>query len=181
MLRRVRTLLAALVIVVALGLMGCQSLRGELPSEADRATQVGRIEATVLPIVKDLQVAYFMDERGCLNITYSRGDFIEGDPQSCGGSTSNPHRFDDVARSDHARIRSALKTSRTYIERIGGRFSSDGQVVSAWFISAHGAPFGTTWSLEYDPGRVRSAGPDGMVTVTRVQGTDTWLFVCCGD
>ena len=122
-----------------------------------------------------------MDEPGCANLTYQRGDFIDGSPDSFGGSTSHPVTFDDIARADHERIRAALEASRTPIERVGGRFFSDGRTRSVWFMSTHGAPFTTSWSLEYDPEGARSAGTLGMVTLTPVLGEDDWWFACCAD
>jgi hypothetical protein len=48
-------------------------------------------------------------------------------------------------------------------------------------MSTHGAPFATSWSLEYDPEGTRSPGPGGMVTLTPVEGEQDWWFACCAD
>jgi hypothetical protein len=180
---RVVTVVLGIVLVgvAFLGLLVSRAIRGDLPSEAEKAERIARLEATVLPVVEDLQVEYFMDEPGCANLTYPRGDFIDGNPEHCGGSTDSPAQFDDVARADHERIKAALEASGTPIERVGGAFFSDGRVMDAWFMSTHGAPFATSWSLEYDPEGRRSAGTKGMVTLTAVEGVDDWWFACCAD
>jgi hypothetical protein len=170
----------ALVVVAVLGFLVWRAIRGDLPSEAEKAEQIARLEATVLPVVEDLQVEYFMDEPGCASLTYPRGDFIDGDPEHCGGSTDSPAQFDDVVRADHERIKAALEASGTPIERVGGTFNY-GRVMDAWFMSHHGAPFATSWSLEYEPEGTRSAGTQGMVTLTPVEGEDDWWFACCSD
>jgi hypothetical protein len=58
---------------------------------------------------------------------------------------------------------------------------SDGRVSYAWFMSHQGAPFATSWSLEYDPGGTRSPGTSGIVTLTPVEGEQDWWFACCAD
>jgi hypothetical protein len=178
---RGRVLAIVLVVGAALGLVVWAAIQGDLPSETEKAEQIARLEATVVPVVEDLQVEYFMDDPDCANLTYPRGDFIDGDPEQCGGSTDNPAQFDPIARADHDRIKAALSASGTRIERVGGRFFSDGRVIHLWFMSSHGAPFATTWSLEYDPGGRRSAGRVGVVTLTPVEGKDHWWFACCSD
>ena len=172
-----------LVLVVAAvgGLAVRRVIRGDLPSEAEKAEQIGRIKATVLPVLEDLKVEYFMDTAGCAILTYRRGDFFDGDPEDCGGSTGRPVQFDDVARVDHQLIKSALAASGTPIERVGGTFLIDGRVGYAWFMSTHGAPFATSWSLEYDPEGARSPAPAGIVTLTPVEGEQDWWFACCAD
>ena len=172
---------AALVGVAAFGLLALRAIRGELPSDVELTEQIERLEAALLPVIEDLQVEYFMDEPECANLTYPRGDFIDGHPDSCGGSSSRSLPFDAIARADHERIRAALKATQTPIERVGGKFFSNGHIRSAWFMSKHGAPFTTSWSLEYDPTGTRSSGTFGMVTVTPVKGDDAWWFACCGD
>lgn len=176
-----RVVIVAVLVVVAIGFLALRAIRGDLPSDAELAEQIERLEATVLPVVESLQVEYFMDESGCANLTYPRGDFIDGAPDDCGGSTSHPLPFDDIARADHERIRAALEASQTPIERVGGSFFSDGSIRTLWFMSTHGAPFATSWSLEYDPDGGRSAGTFGMVTVTPVNGEPDWWFACCSD
>jgi len=170
-----------LVVVAVLGFLVWRAIRGDLPSEAEKAEQIARLEATVLPVVEDLQVEHFMDEPGCANLTYPRGDFIDVEPEHCGGSTDSPAQFDDVARADHERIKAALEASGTPIERVGGTFFSDGRAMDVWFMSTHGAPFATSWSLEYDPEGTRSAGRTGIVTLTPIEGEDNWWFACCAD
>ncbi len=108
-----------LVVVAVLGFLVWRAIRGDLPSEAEKAEQIARLEATVLPVVEDLQVEYFMDEPGCANLTYPRGDFIDGDPEDCGGSTDSPAQFDDVRarrpRADQGRaggVRDSHRASR---------------------------------------------------------------------
>jgi hypothetical protein len=173
--------IVAALVVVAIGFLALRAVRGDLPSDVELAEQIERLEATLLLVVADLQVEYFMDEPGCANLTYPRGDFIDGSPDDCGGSTSHSIPFDDIARADHARIRAALEASQTPIERVGGSFFSDGRIRSVWFMSTHGAPFATSWSLEYDPEGRRSAGTFGMVTLTLVEGANDWWFACCSD
>ena len=170
-----------LVVAAVVGVAGWRAIRGDLPSEAEKAAQIERLEATVLPVIEDLQVEYFMDVHGCANLTYPRGDFIDGNPEDCGGSTGSPVQFDDVGRADHQLIKAALEASGTPIERVGGTFFSDGRVRYAWFMSTHGAPFATSWSLEYDPEGTRSPGPAGMVTLMPVEGEQDWWFACCAD
>jgi len=180
--RAVAVFLGIVLVVLAIwGILFWPVIRGNLPSEAEKAQQIARLEATVLPVVEDLHVRYFMDELGCANLTYRRGDFIDGQRGHCNGSTDSPAQFDDVARADHERIKAALEASGTPIERIGGRFFSDGRVRDAWFMSTHGAPFATSWSLEYYPEGTRSAGTAGIVTRTPVEGADDWWFACCED
>jgi hypothetical protein len=170
-----------LVVVAVVGVAVWRAVRGDLPSEAEKAEQVARLEATVLSVIEDLRVEYFMDEPGCAILTYPRGDFTDGDPEHCGGSTDSPVQFDDVARADHERIKAALEASGTPIERVGGTFLGDGGVKGAWFMSTHGAPLATSWSLEFDPGDAHSPGRRGMVTVTPVEGEHDWWFACCAD
>jgi hypothetical protein len=155
--------------------------RVHLPSEAEQGDHADRIETTLLPVVEDLQVEYFMDQSGCDNLTYRRGDFVDGASEDCGGSTDSPAEFDRAARADHERIKAALEVSGTPIERLGGRFSSGGHLRDAWFMSTRGAPFATSWSLEYDPAGTRRQGTEEMVTLTSVDGRDNWWFACCAD
>jgi hypothetical protein len=122
-----------------------------------------------------------MDVAGCAILTYQRGDFFDGHPEDCRGSTGRAVRFDDVARADHQLIETALAVSGTPIERVGGTFSSDGRVTYAWFMSHHGAPFATSWSLEFDPEGTRSPGTEGIVTLTPVESEQDWWFACCAD
>lgn len=79
----------ALVLGVVVFFLLRRGLRGDLPSATEKAEQIGRLEATVLPVIEELQIAYFMDEPDCANLTYPRGDFIDGDPELCGGSTDS--------------------------------------------------------------------------------------------
>lgn len=169
------------VVIVGLGFLVLRMIDGDLPTEAEKAAQITRLEATVLPVVDSLQVEYFMDEPDCAILTYSRGDFVDGDPRLCGGSTNNAIAFDDTARADHSRIIGALVASETPIERIGGSFSSDGRMSGAWFSTTSGAPFSTSWSLEYDPQDLLMAGTVGLVTRAAVPGVTDWWFACCGD
>ena len=170
-----------LVVTAVGGLAVWRVIHGDLPSEAEKAAQIERLETTVLPVIEDLQIEYFMDVHGCANLTYPRGDFIDGNPEDCGGSTGSPVQFDDVGRADHQLIKAALEASGTPIERVGGTFFSDGRVKYAWFMSTHGAPFATSWALEYDPEGTRSPGTAGMVTLTPVEGEHDWWFACCAD
>ncbi len=156
------------------------SIRDDLPSDAEKAEYIASLETTVLPVVEDLQVEYFMDEPDCANLTYPRGDFIDGDPEHCGGSTDHPAPFDDVVRADHARVAAALEESRTPIERAGGKFIA-GDLRYAFFMSTQGAPFATSWDLLYDPEDLQPKTATELVTFTPVSGEDGWWFVCCSD
>jgi hypothetical protein len=178
---RLGAVVIVLVVAAVGGLAVWRVIRGDLPSEAEKAEQIGRLKATVLPVLEDLKVEYFMDAAGCAILTYPRGDFFDGDPEDCGGFTDRPVRFDDVARADHQLIKAALAASETPIERVGGTFLSDGRVGFAWFMSTHGAPFATSWSLEYDPEGTRSPWPERTVTLTPVEGERDWWFSCCAD
>jgi hypothetical protein len=177
--------LGAVVMVLLMAAVGglgvWRAIRGDLPSEAEKAEQIGRLEATVLPVLEDLKVEYFMDVAGCAILSYSRGDFFDGDPEDCGSFSDRAVQFDDVARADQELIQTALAASGTPIERVGGTFLSDGRVRHAWFMSHQGAPFATSWSLEYDPGGTRSPGTSGIVTLTPVEGEQDWWFACCAD
>ena len=177
---RWRVFAVVLVLVAAVGQLALRAIRGHLPSDTERAEFVASLEATVLPVVEDLQVVYFMDEPGCANLTYRRGDFIDGDPEHCGGSTDDPAQFDDIVRADHARVAAALEDSRTPIDRTGGRYTA-GDLRTAFFISRHGAPFATTWELLYDPDDQEPKTATEMVTFTPVPGEDGWWFACCAD
>jgi hypothetical protein len=170
------------LVVAAVGGLGVwRVIHGDLPSEAEKAEQIGRLRATVLPVLEELKVEYFMDESGCAILIYPRGDFFDGDPQDCGGFNDQSVQFDDVARADHLLIQAALAASGTPTERIGGTFFGDGRVKWAFFMSTHGAPFATSWSLEYDPEGTRSPGTAGIVTLTPVEGEQDWWFACCAD
>src|SRR5262245_2105031 len=76
-LRLPRTRLGAVVIVLVVcavgGLLLLRVIRGDLPSETEKAEQIGQLKATVLPVLEDLQVEYFMDAAGCAILTYPRG------------------------------------------------------------------------------------------------------------
>ena len=76
----------ALVLVAVVGVLVVRTLRGDLPSDMEKAEYIASLELTVLPVVEDLKVEYFMDESDCAILTYPRGDFIAGDPEDCGGS-----------------------------------------------------------------------------------------------
>jgi hypothetical protein len=89
--------------------------------------------------------------------------------------------FDSVARADLERVRAALQASETPVERAGGTFSGDGGRRIIWFSLSRGAPVGTVWYLEYDPGGAHSAGSQGMVTLDSVPGKADWWFACCAD
>jgi hypothetical protein len=176
-----RLLRRGAVVIVLGGLLVFRAIRGDLPSEAEKAEQIGRLRATVLPVLEDLQVEYFMDAAGCAILTYPRGDFFDGDPEDCRGFSARAVEFDDVARADHQLIKAALAASGTPFENVGGRFFSDGRVRWAFFASTHGAPFATSWSLEYDPEGTRSSWSWGVVTLTPVEGEQDWWFACCAD
>ena len=85
----------ALVAIVALVVFGRELIVGDLPSEEEQVLQITNLETTVLPIVEELRVEYYMDQEGCTILTYERGDFVDGEPD-CGGTTSTPVRFDGV-------------------------------------------------------------------------------------
>jgi hypothetical protein len=179
--RVVAVVLAIVLAVIAvLGLLAWRVIHGDLPSEAEKAEYVASLETTVLPVVEDLQVEYMIDEPDCANLTYPRGDFIDGDPERCGGSTDDPASFDDIVRADHARLAAALEESRTPIERTGGEFTGR-DLRYAVFMSTHGAPFATSWELLYDPDDLHPKAATDMVMFTPVSGEDGWWFVCCGD
>jgi hypothetical protein len=170
----------ALVLVASLGLVAWWTLREDLPSDAEKAEYVAQLEATVLPEVAGLEVEYFMDEPGCANLTYARGDFVDGDPEHCGGTTADPAPFDAVARAGHGRVAAALAESRTPVERTGATFGA-GELRTAWFMSTQGAPFATSWELLYDPSGRQPKQDTDQGTATPVPGEDGWWFVCCGD
>lgn len=178
---RVVALVLAIVLAViaVLGLLAWRAIRGDLPSDAEKAEYIASLETTVLPVVEDLQVEYVMNEPDCANLTYPRGDFIDGDPEHCSGSTDDPAPFDDVVRADHARMAAALE-SRTPIERAGGTFAGRG-LRYAFFMSTHGAPFATSWELLYDPDDLHPKTATDLVAFTPVPGEDGWWFVCCAD
>ena len=179
--RTIAAITVALLLVAALGaLMWRGATRGWLPSDAQKAQYVADLEAGVLPLVGDLQVEYFMDEHDCATFTYLRGDFIDGDPRHCGGSTDDPAPFDDRTRVDHARVAAALEASGTPIERTGATFRA-GDLRSAWFLSHDGAPFATAWELIYDPDDVHPKLATDQVTFTPVPDRDGWWFACCSD
>ena len=118
--RFLRLVVIVLVVAALGGLLVFRAIRGDLASEAEKAEQIGRLEATVLPVIEDLKVEYFMDAAGCAILTYPRGDFFDGDPEDCGGSTDRAVQFDDVARADHQLIKAALAASGAPTERGGG-------------------------------------------------------------
>ena len=82
--------LGAVVIVLVVAALGglavLRVIRDDLPSEAERAEQIGRLKATVPPVLEDLKVEYFMDAAGCAILTYLRGYFFDGDTEDCGAS-----------------------------------------------------------------------------------------------
>ena len=129
---RLGAVVIVLVVAAVGGLAVLRVIRGDLPSEAEKAEQIGRLKATVLPVLEDLKVEYFMDAAGCAILTYPRGDFFDGDPEDCGGFTDRAVQFDDVARADHQLIKAALAASGTPIERVGGTFLR---------MAASGGPF----------------------------------------
>jgi len=178
---RLGAVVIVLVVAAVGGLAVWRVIRVDLPSEAEKAAQIGSLKATVLPVLEDLKVEYFTDAAGCAILTYPRGDFFDGDPDDCGGSTGRGVQFDGVARADHQLIKAALAASGTPIENVGGRFFSDGRVRWAWFAATHGAPFATSWSLEYDPEDTRSSWSWGVVTLTPVESEQGWWFACCAD
>lgn len=181
--RRSRAVVLALVAGVALvavaGLLA-RTWRGDLPSATEQRDHATSLETTVLPVVRDLQVERFIDEGGCAVLTYGRGDFVDGDPERCGGSTTDPAPFDDVARADHARVAAALQRSGTPVERTGATFAG-GALRSSVFSSTAGAPFATTWELLHDPDVPEPRTDTAQVTFTPVPGAPRWWFVCCGD
>jgi hypothetical protein len=172
--------LAVVVAPVAIvGFLIWQTFRGDLPSDAERVAFVERLEATVLPVIEQHQVEYFTDG-GCLNLAYLRGDFIDGDPEDCGGSTDNPLPFDDVAYTDHAQLAAALVESRTPIEQMGGTFNG-GDLRFVYFMSTDGAPFGASWRILYDPDDLYPKTATNLGAFTPISDEDGWWFVCCAD
>jgi hypothetical protein len=166
--------------IVIVGLLVWQTFRGDLPSDEERVAFVERLEATVLPVIEQHQVEYFMDGSGCVNLAYLRGDFIDGDPEDCGGSTDNPLPFDDVARDDHDRLAAALDESRTPIERTRGTFNG-GDLRFVFFTSTDGAPFATSWEILYDPDDLYPKTTTDPGSFTPIPDEDGWWFVCCAD
>jgi hypothetical protein len=172
---------AVAAIVVAIGFVALRAIQEDLPSNVELAEQVERLETALLPVVEGLQVEYFIDEPGCANLTYPRGDSIDGAPDSCGGSTSRPVPFDDIARADHERIRLALEASQTPIERVGGRFFSDGRISSVWFVSNYGAPLRDIVVSGVRPGGPPLGRHGGNGHTHARRGTGDWWFACCAD
>jgi hypothetical protein len=75
---------AAGLLVAAL-LVGCDTP----PSEKRRADDVAQLERLVVPVVDELGVRFYLDERvTCHSILYSRGEFRQGDA-SCGSPTES--------------------------------------------------------------------------------------------
>ena len=114
-------------------LSGASPLGGDPRRSARRrpAAQIERLKATVLSS-RTCRSSTSWTCTECANLTY-HGDFIDGDPEDCGGSTGRSVQFDDVGRADHQLIKDALAASG-HIERVGGRFLSDGRVRYAWFL-----------------------------------------------
>ena len=171
---------ASVVVPVAVvGFVVWRTFRGDLPSDAEQVEYVARLEATVLPVIEQQQVEYFMDEADCAILTYSRGDFIDGDPENC-GSSDDPHLFDDVARTDHVRLAAALDESQTPIEQTGGAFTGR-DLDFAFFTSTQGAPFATSWQILYDPDDLYPRTATDLGSFTPIPEQDGWWFVCCAD
>lgn len=178
--RRWRVVAVVLAVVAVLGFLASRAIRGDLPSDAEKAEYIASLETTILPVVEDLQAEYVMNEPDCANLTYPRGDFIDGDPELCGGSTGEPAPFDDIARADHARVAAAMEESGTPIERAGGNFTGR-DLRYAFFTSTRGAPFATSWELLYDPDDLYPKTATDLVAYTPVPGEDGWWFACCAD
>ena len=156
------------------------SIRDDLPSDAEKAEYIASLETTVLPVSKTCRSSTSWTSPIAQTSPNPRGDFIDGDPEHCGGSTDHPAPFDDVVRADHARVADALAESRTPIERAGGKFIA-GDLRYAFFMSTQGAPFATSWDLLYDPEDLQPKTATELVTFTPVSGEDGWWFVCCSD
>ena len=152
-------------------------IRGDLPSEAEKAEQIGRLKATVLPVLEDLKVEYFM---------------VAGPPSSptraAISSTETPRTAvaSLTRRSSSTTLRApttskaALAASRTSIERVGGTFLSGGRLTWAFHVHPRRA-LRDVVVLEYNPEGTRSPGSAGIVTLTPVEGEQDWWFACCAD
>jgi hypothetical protein len=79
---RLGAVVIVLVVAAVGGLAVLRVIRGDLPSEAEKAEQIGRLKATVLPVLEDLKVEYFMDAAGCAILTYPRGDSSTETPRT---------------------------------------------------------------------------------------------------
>ena len=154
-------------------------IRGDLPSEAEKAAQMADSRPRSCPSWRTCRSSTSWTRPGAPS-SHPRGDFFDGDPEDCGGSSGRAVQFDDVARADHNLIKAALAESGTPIERVGGTFLRDGRVRWAFFMSTQGAPFATSWSLEYDAESTRSPGP-AECDAHAGRGRANWWFACCAD
>ena len=172
---RLGTAVIVLVVAAVGGLLLLRVIRGDLPSEAEKAAeQIGRLKATVLPVLEDLKVEYSADAAGCAILTYPRGDFFDGIISRTAVASLTERSSSTTLRAPTTTlIKAALAASGTSIERVGGTFLSGGRLTWAFFMSTHGAPFATSWSLEYDPEGTRSPGSAGIVTLTPVEASKT--------
>jgi hypothetical protein len=124
-----RTTTAALGLLVSAALVGC-----DRPPSTERIIgDVARLETHVVPLVDELDVHFYLDERWtCHSILYSRGEFRDGD-DSCGSPTESYVLFDVGVRSDFDRIKAALSASGAGIHRFEASIGTDGALRSISF------------------------------------------------
>ncbi len=92
----------------------------EPPGNSQWRADVDRLEAEVLPMVERLELSYYilepnrpLDRGPCLVLEYSRGDYLDGDPE-CGDLVP----FDSVARADFDELTAAVERTGVTVERI---------------------------------------------------------------
>ncbi|BCB78004.1 hypothetical protein GCM10022251_36930 [Phytohabitans flavus] len=87
---------------------------GEGPGPYRRKADVDRLETEVLPVVQELQVAYYrLTPVPCRQLEYPRGSYGDGPPE-CGASLG----FDAEARADFDEVTAAVERSGVAIIQI---------------------------------------------------------------
>ena len=129
-----------LVVAAVVGVAVWRVIRGDLPSEAEkgRADREPRGDGPC-PLSRTCRSSTSWTCTGAPTSPTRAAISSTGTPRTAVAPRAARSSSTTISRADFQLIKDALAASGTPIERVGGRFLSDGRVRWAWFMSHHGA------------------------------------------
>lgn len=172
---RAMFLIAVLVIVFAGVFWYKYKAAGSVPSVNRQYEEVASLETYVLPLVKELGVTWYLNERfGSDSIHWKRGNFTK---DSARARQDGDRLFDRETEESFNRFSRAIRASGVPANRLReATFSEDGTLRTASFQRRGGG-------LEFDLAYIYSPGakPEewssrlGPVVLTRIDNSDWWF------
>ncbi len=145
------------------------------PSVKRQSEEVAALQTHVLPLVRDLQVTWYLNEGlGSGSIYWKQGNFTM-DPSRAREDGDNV--FDNVTEASYKRFTQAIRASGVPTNRlINAQFKADGTIRSASFKrSGGGIKF--VYTYIYSPAAKPAEWTSrlGPVVLTRVGDSDWWF------